>query len=621
MSTNKTTIEITALNKTEQTFREIKSQFGNLERTTQTLQGKMSSLSGVFGGMAAGLSVGAFTTWIKGAIDAADEIGKMSQKVGVGVERLSELKYAGELADVTMDQLGTGLKQLSKNMLAAASGGKEQAQVFKDLGVEIKNTDGSLRSADDVFQDVAAKFADMGDGAEKTGTAMKIFGRAGAGLIPMLNAGKEGLAENARQARALGLVFTNEAAVAAEQFNDNLTTLNKGFAGIAIGMVNTVIMPLVSFMKTAMQAQVTWMAFMDKLALVDKFKWSGLIGSQKGELKRQMAIIDEAAFGQINEIEAQFAAKTKSVGAGATGGQVVTPKATSYRAPKTPGEKYDLDEAKRAGGLYEWYETYLAGQELAEYQPQLKAPEIKQPEFGLGFTDVQFQSLEEYSAMAAEALEEQQNGLRETEASLLSLAQRYDEVYGIRIPSATEGAKAAWDEYSRYASDSTNQAFAVVATGLQGLEDAVVDFVTTGKASFADLAKSVLASLARIGAQKLIAGIGSLFGGGKGLDFSWLESAKGNAFVGGNVTAFAGGGVVNAPTLFPMASGLGLMGEAGPEAIMPLARDASGRLGVRSSSQSLAISVPVTVNGNNWDERGLRDEIETVVHKWVGRHS
>ena len=60
-----------------------------------------------------------------------------------------------------------------------------------------------------------------------------------------------------------------------------------------------------------------------------------------------------------------------------------------------------------------------------------------------------------------------------------------------------------------------------------------------------------------------------------------LPFAKGAAFGAGRVAAFARGGVVDGPTQFPMRGGVGLMGEAGPEAIVPLARGADGRLGIR----------------------------------------
>lgn len=92
--------------------------------------------------------------------------------------------------------------------------------------------------------------------------------------------------------------------------------------------------------------------------------------------------------------------------------------------------------------------------------------------------------------------------------------------------------------------------------------------------------------------------IGSLFGGaggGGGADaIMGLFNAKGNAFNRGNVIPFARGGIVSSPTIFPMARGMGLMGEAGPEAVMPLSRGRNGNLGVTmhgGSQQSVVVYV------------------------------
>ena len=91
------------------------------------------------------------------------------------------------------------------------------------------------------------------------------------------------------------------------------------------------------------------------------------------------------------------------------------------------------------------------------------------------------------------------------------------------------------------------------------------------------------------------------FGGGGGV-LAGIGSgtlwAKGGAFQQGNVIPFARGGVVSSPTLFPMAKGAGLMGEAGPEAIMPLKRGRDGRLGVAagSSSDGQALNVTITLD-------------------------
>ncbi|MEM0977270.1 MAG: phage tail tape measure protein [Pseudomonadota bacterium] len=85
----------------------------------------------------------------------------------------------------------------------------------------------------------------------------------------------------------------------------------------------------------------------------------------------------------------------------------------------------------------------------------------------------------------------------------------------------------------------------------------------------------------------LTSGLGDLIGG-------ILPFAKGGVIANGRVHPFAKGGVVNSPTTFPMQGGTGLMGEAGPEAIMPLARGADGRLGVQGGGSAVNVTMNVT---------------------------
>jgi lambda family phage tail tape measure protein len=125
------------------------------------------------------------------------------------------------------------------------------------------------------------------------------------------------------------------------------------------------------------------------------------------------------------------------------------------------------------------------------------------------------------------------------------------------------------------------------AQAFDGLGDKFHEFVTTGKADFKEFARSVLSDLSKIFIKA------AMFNILKGLPgMSFLGSAKGNAFSSNGVVPFAKGGIVSKPTMFQYADGasgsFGLMGEAGAEAIMPLKRGPSGRLGVEVNNQGSA---------------------------------
>ena len=139
----------------------------------------------------------------------------------------------------------------------------------------------------------------------------------------------------------------------------------------------------------------------------------------------------------------------------------------------------------------------------------------------------------------------------------------------------------------------------VVVKGIKGMEDALVNFVMTGKLNFKNLANSIISDMARIAIQQTITKPFTNF-------FTSLFNANGNAFIDGKVQKYAYGGVVNKPTIFPMANGIGLMGEAGAEAILPLRRGSNGKLGVQSTSSSIGniiVNVDATASAVEGDER------------------
>ena len=167
--------------------------------------------------------------------------------------------------------------------------------------------------------------------------------------------------------------------------------------------------------------------------------------------------------------------------------------------------------------------------------------------------------------------------------------------------------RESMEEYRTKAMDVAGQVKDAMTNALQGMEDALVNFVMTGKLAFGDLARSIIADITRIVIRSaIISPILGAFGIG-------VESAKGNVFEGGEVQKYAYGGIVNKPTVFPMKNGLGLMGEAGAEAIMPLKRGKDGKLGVASQGGGGNV-VNVSV-----DASGTKAEGNTMKANQIGK--
>lgn len=179
----------------------------------------------------------------------------------------------------------------------------------------------------------------------------------------------------------------------------------------------------------------------------------------------------------------------------------------------------------------------------------------------------------------------------------------------------TNGARRAVADIKYDAADTASAVGDLVQTTYGSLSDFIVDAATTGKASIKDLVSSILKEVARLEANKAAASLisygvglftGSGYGGtggsgGVGYNSQGFVShvyAKGGVVDGASLASYSNS-IVDRPTTFAFARGAGLMGEAGPEAIIPLKRSADGSLGVRMSGGAAGgITVPVSVTIN-----------------------
>ena len=197
-----------------------------------------------------------------------------------------------------------------------------------------------------------------------------------------------------------------------------------------------------------------------------------------------------------------------------------------------------------------------------------------------------------------------------------------DEAFG----RATGMAVAFSSELSRVGTgfSRTGQEAVTLERGLsRGLRGAIKGLVVDGdslSASLRTVANAMINTAFNAAVRPVTDHVSGLVASGVGnLVGGLLPFAKGGSFSQGRVQPFASGGIVSGPVAFPMRGGTGLMGEAGPEAIMPLARGPDGRLGVQARGGS---NVNVVMNVSTPDVTGFRrsqGQIAAQIGRAIGR--
>jgi len=174
----------------------------------------------------------------KAAADYGSRLDATSQKTGVAVEDLAKLEYAATLSESSAEGLGKGLQALQPKIAAAAAGAPESAEMFERFGISVRNSDGSVRNAYDVFLDLADVFEAMPDGPQKAALAIDFFNKKiGGEMLVALNNGKARIIEVGEELKKMGGVLNQKQTKAAAEFGDQLDKLavSSKFTTIAIG--------------------------------------------------------------------------------------------------------------------------------------------------------------------------------------------------------------------------------------------------------------------------------------------------------------------------------------------------------------------------------------------------
>jgi hypothetical protein len=701
-----------------------------LQNSMQGLEGRIKNTSMAadllvtgIKGLAAAAVTGGVLALAKSAINLADDMRDLSQRTGVSIQALGQFKVAAELSGTSLEGVAKGLNFLNKNMVNAATGSKDAAAAFKTIGVATTDAQGNLRSADKVFLDIADRFATLRDGPEKAALAMKVFGKSGAELIPVLNLGSQ-------EIQRFGLNIGPDFADKADAFNDQLGLMGAQTTMLTVE-IGSKLLPIMSGLLSIVSESITAMGNLAKefyaavggaaglqksaAALIKTMvvlggvtagvfvatnittfaaALRGVVGVMRTMLtiERAMLAIETARVAVVGLIAGVKAGKTPAgaIIGGAIGGTLAAgalglglsklidgitkqigdglgkafkgvsiPEPTA--APGTIPSLAGLQAGKAPKKAKEI--TEITSEELqlnlllnrakidnnklreAELEYALTLLDIDKQKIGIN----QRQKLEADAAtklfqtqvdfaqqvgtavaqdlMKRKELQENYNRtvedlkikagmitgekLKELEIDreLITIGERLPGLTDAQIAKLRELIKASQDvkksfketfgeslkQYYEQLANFGTQVADSVKGAFQGLEDQLFNFVMTGKASFADLAKSIIADLARIAIRQaiiapLLKGVGGIFG---------LKFADGGVFAQNGIQKFARGGIVNGPTVFPFAKGIGLMGEAGPEAIMPLKRGSDGRLGVTGGGGTTSVVVNVDATGSS----------------------
>lgn len=218
------------------------ADFGNATtKAGESLRG-LSMVAGAVDLALAGLTVKAGQT--------ADDLNTMSKVTGISTTELQKYKYSADLLDVSVETIAKSQTKMKKSMLSAQQGSSTMADAFAKLGVSIEDSNGNLRSQDEVFAESIKALGEMTNETERDALAMQIFGKSATELNPLIEDNGETFQRVADIFASNGLeVVDQETIDNANRFQDALDTIK------ATGMVtlSTIGMQLAGYLAPAME--------------------------------------------------------------------------------------------------------------------------------------------------------------------------------------------------------------------------------------------------------------------------------------------------------------------------------------------------------------------------------
>lgn len=208
------------------------------ERLEKRLQLAMDNIA-KYGAIAGGVLVTGLTAAFNTAVNRMDAFDELSERIGVSVDQLQRLAYAGQMTGVTQEDLASALQRVSVNAGKALDGNAKLTRGFNAMGIEVRELKGL--TPEQIFQRLADAVAGSNDSAQRNAVLTQLLGKNYSTLVPLLSQGADGLKALGDEAENFGLVSGPEAAKQAALFKDNVDRLKGSLLGLAQDMATTVL--------------------------------------------------------------------------------------------------------------------------------------------------------------------------------------------------------------------------------------------------------------------------------------------------------------------------------------------------------------------------------------------
>lgn len=229
---------------------------------------KIETLGATFGTFALG-AIKSATTWGVAVSDLAN-------KTGMAGEEASKLLMAAKRTGIATDEAQVLFSKFAKAIDTSATAQKTatvehkvSADALSRLGIQALNSNGTLKTSSEIFNEVRASLSKMSDGAEKTALTMELFGKSGAQMHDLLNMSAEEFDKVSKKAHDLGLVLSSTNANQIKEFDRGLNTAKGtvGALGLSIGVeLIPKINGLVGLVNSTAGAFINWKANADPLS-------------------------------------------------------------------------------------------------------------------------------------------------------------------------------------------------------------------------------------------------------------------------------------------------------------------------------------------------------------------